>query len=50
MIYVLQDSVTVSTLCSSGKPKDGNTYVLGARILNYVFSCVLCSHIEKEAL
>ena len=33
-----------------GKPKDGNTYVLGAHILNYDFSCVLCSHIEKEAL
>jgi hypothetical protein len=33
-----------------GKPKDGNTYVLSARILNYNFSCVLCSYIEKEAL
>jgi hypothetical protein len=33
-----------------GKPKDGNTYVLSARILNYHFSCVLCSHMEKEAL
>jgi hypothetical protein len=33
-----------------GKPKDGNTYVLSASILNYDFSCVLCSHIEQEAL
>jgi hypothetical protein len=29
-----------------GKPKDGNTYVLSARILNYDFSCVL----KNEAL
>jgi hypothetical protein len=30
-----------------GKPKDGNTYLLSANILEYHFLCVLCSHIEK---
>jgi hypothetical protein len=30
-----------------GKPKDGNTYLLNANILEYHFLCVLCSHIEK---
>jgi hypothetical protein len=29
------------------KPKDGNTYLLSASILEYHFLCVLCSHIEK---
>jgi hypothetical protein len=33
-----------------GKPKDGNTYVLSARILNYDFSCVLCSHRKRSTL
>jgi hypothetical protein len=29
-----------------GEPKDGNTYLLSASILEYHFLCVLCSHIE----
>jgi hypothetical protein len=31
-----------------GKPKDGNNYAFKCKYLK--LSCVLCSHIEKEAL
>jgi hypothetical protein len=32
-----------------GKSKDGNTYALSESILNYLFLCVLCSHIGKRS-
>ena len=37
----------IQGLQHGGKPKDGNTYLLSASILEYHFLCVLCSHIEK---